>query len=258
MEISVELLDAFKLKLKNGKSVFGLFAKSPDPAFVEIAGYSGFDFVILDMEHGPTGFNEMQDLIRAAILTGIVPIIRTSNSEEISISRSLDIGALGVQIPHIISGETAETCVAASRFYPEGQRGVCRFVMASEYSSIPREQYFSKANEILIIVQIEGKEALNKIDEILNVRGIDIVFIGPYALSQSMGVPGQIEHPMVIDSMSHIVDMARRRNIVVGTFTDTVHSTDSWRKAGVQYLPYSVDMGIYYEACSNLVKKLKS
>ena len=252
----MKILNTFKQKLKDGKPVFGPFMKSTDPAFVEVAGYSGFDFVILDMEHGPSGFSEMQNLIRAALLAKVLPIVRTSDNSEVSIAKPLDLGALGVQIPQVRSAKMAEDCVKAARFFPKGERGVCRFVRAANYSSLPREEYFRKANDILIIIQIEGKDAILDLDNILKVKGIDIVFIGPYDLSQSLGVPGQVSHPQVIEAMNDIVKRARALGIVVGTFTDTQQLADLWKKAGVQFISYSVDVGIFTNACSQLVKDL--
>jgi 4-hydroxy-2-oxoheptanedioate aldolase len=250
------ILNKFKNKLKEGKPVFGPFMKSTDPAFIEVAGYSGFDFVILDMEHGPANFSELQNLIRAALIANIIPIVRTSDSSEASISKPLDLGALGVQIPQVSSAEMARACVKAARFFPEGERGVCRFVRAADYSSMPRDDYFKKANEILVVIQLEGKEAISDIDNIMKVEGIDILFIGPYDLSQSLGVPGQVSHPLVIEAMNDIVKKARALGIVVGTFTDTPQLADMWKKAGIQYISYSVDVGIFTNACSQIVKDL--
>ena len=109
---------------------------------------------------------------------------------------------------------------------------------------------------MLIIIQLEGKEAIKDIDNILKVDGIDVVFIGPYDLSQSLGVPGQLSHPLVIEAMNNIVKRARELNIVVGTFADTLPLAEMWRNAGVQYIAYSVDVGIFTNACSELVKEL--
>src|SRR5450759_3400216 len=239
----MEMLNKFKTVLNEGKPVFGPFMKSTDPAFIEVAGYSGFDFVILDMEHGPVGFSDLQNLIRAALLANIIPIVRTSDSSEVSIAKPLDLGALGVQIPQVSSSAMAKDCLKAARFFPEGNRGVCRFVRAAEYSSMPRDDYFRRANEILVIIQLEGKEAILDIENILKVEGIDIIFIGPYDLSQSLELPGQVSHPLVIEAMNNIVKRAREMGKIVGTFTDTPQAAEMWKKAGVQYISYSVDVG---------------
>ena len=110
----------------------------------------------------------------------------------------------------------------------------------------------------MIIIQLEGKEAILDIDNILKIEGIDIIFIGPYDLSQSLGVPGQVDHPLVIEAMNDIVQRARALGIIVGTFTDTPQLADMWKKAGIQYISYSVDVGIFTNACSQLVKELTS
>ena len=110
----------------------------------------------------------------------------------------------------------------------------------------------------MIIIQLEGKEAILDIENILKVEGIDIVFIGPYDLSQSLGVPGQISHPIVIEAMNDIVKRARSLGIVVGTFTDTLQSAQMWKKAGVQYISYSVDVGLFTDVCSQMVNELNS
>ena len=244
----------FRNRLNSGEIVFGPFMKTIDSAFVEIAGYAGFDFVILDMEHGPVSFENLQNLIRSAIIAGTVPIVRTSDSSDISISRALDLGAYGVQIPQVQTADEARSCVRASKYFPMGQRGVCRFVRSAGYSSIAREDYFSSANNTLVILQLEGKKALDNLDAILDVDGFDIIFIGPYDLSQALGYPGQISHPEVIKEMELIVNNARKRDVTVGTFTDTLASAKMWKDAGVQYISYSVDVGIFMEACINLIK----
>lgn len=250
------LLDSFKQKLNSGY-VIGPFMKTGDPAFVEVAGYAGFDFAILDTEHGPVGIENMQNSIRAALVSGIVPIIRVQDHQEIDIAKALDIGALGVQVPQITSAEEAEKVVKAARFYPHGNRGVCRFVRAARYSAMDRYEYFRSADDNLIILQLEGQEALNNIDEILEVEGVDILFIGPYDLSQSLGVPGDVQNPRVIEQMEFIVHRAKNKNKIIGTFVDNLEDLKRWKKAGVQYLSYSVDVGIFLEACRTIVEESK-
>jgi 4-hydroxy-2-oxoheptanedioate aldolase len=248
------MLNTFKDKLKKGESVFGPFMKTCDAAFVEIAGYAGFDFVILDMEHGPVSFETLQNLIRGAVISGTIPIVRASDSKEISISRALDIGAYGIQIPQVRTVEEAKACISAAKFYPAGERGVCRFVRAASYSAIPGNEYFSKANDTLVILQLEGSQAIENLDEIIKVKGIDILFIGPYDLSQSLGLPGQIDHPKVKNEVASIVEKAKKRDIIVGTFADTIDGARMWKQEGIQYISHSVDVGIFMDACSEIIK----
>jgi len=251
-----ELISNFKNKLFQGKHVLGPFMKTSDPAFVEVAGYAGFDFVILDLEHGPNNICNLQNLIRGAQCSGVLPIVRAPGTDEGVISKILDVGAMGIQIPQVSSAEDVRKVVRASRFSPNGERGVCRFVRAANYSAKDRFSYFKSADENLIIIQLEGLEAVNNLDEILKVDGIDILFIGPYDLSQSVGVPGQIDHPLVVEKMTKIVERARQANKYVGTFVDNIDNALKWKSRGIQYLSYSVDVGLFYEYSVGIVKSV--
>lgn len=252
--MNTELIEQFRESMKNGP-VIGPFMKTCDPAFVEAAGYAGMNFVILDMEHGPVDIENMQNNIRAAQLAGVFPIVRVSGPEYIS--KALDIGAAGIQVPQISTMEEAQNVIKEAKFYPGGERGICRFVRAAHYSTMAREQYFAEADKALVILQVEGQEAIENLDTIMDVEGIDILFIGPYDLSQSLGVPGQTTHPKVIRQMQKIVRAAKERGILVGTFTDNDETLRMWNDAGVQYLSYSVDVGIFADACTRVKKELQ-
>lgn len=252
-------MNVLKYKLEKGEIVFGPFMKFTDPAAVEIAGLAGFDFVIIDMEHGPITYERAQDLIRAAELRNITPVIRVPENKEIFIQRALDIGAHAVQVPQISNAEDAEKVAHASKFYPDGARGACRYVKAARYSATPITEYFSQANnDTVTIIHIEGLEGISNLEKIVKVKGIDIIFLGPYDLSQSCGVPGQVDHPEVIKKMTEAVELARHHGKVVGTFVENTESVKKWSKLGVQYLSYSVDVGIYLQACTEIVNKCKT
>jgi 4-hydroxy-2-oxoheptanedioate aldolase len=231
--------------------------KALDASFMEITGYAGFDFAILDMEHGPASFADMQNLIRGAALGGLVPIVRTYDSSETAISKALDLGAGGVQVPQIQSAEEARAVVRAAKYFPKGERGVCRFVRAARYSATPRNEYFAKANEALLILQVEGRKGLDNLDGILGVEGLDILFIGPYDLSQSLGVPGDVANPKVVAAIKEISERARKVNVVTGVFADTPEAARRWKAAGIQYMSYLTDVGIYLEACRGILDAIK-
>lgn len=228
-------------------AVIGPFSKTTDPAMIEVMGLSGFDFVILDTEHGPHDPSSLGTLIRAAECSGCLPIVRTVHHEDVS--RALDLGAAGVQVPHVDSAESAKRVVAAARFSPGGARGVCRYVRAAAHSLTPREQYFQQADQALVIVQVEGEAGLNAIDEILEVRGIDIVFVGVYDLSQSLGVLGEVDHPRVREALGRVAKACQRRLMAMGTFVESPQAAAAYRSIGVSYLCYGVDVGLVASAC---------
>lgn len=253
---TTELIRHFRSRIAEGP-VFGPFSKSSDPAIIETLGHAGFDFVILDLEHGPNSIETLQGLIRAAQIVGMAPMVRVPSGDPEMIGKALDVGAAGVQVPQISCAEDVKVAIEHAKFAPLGMRGVCRYVRAAGYSSMDKADYFRDANETLLIIQIEGQAAMNHLDEILAVDGIDIVFVGPYDLSQSLGVPGQVEHPLVIEKMKEIVEVCLGKNILVGNFTETVSQTKMWIGQGLRYMSYSVDVGILFEAGRTLLGDLK-
>jgi 4-hydroxy-2-oxoheptanedioate aldolase len=251
-----DISSEFKNKLKN-EGVVGVFCKTCDPAFIEVLGYAGADYVIIDLEHGPNTIQNAQNLIRGAEVSGILPIVRVKESYESIMSEALDIGAGGIQVPQITSKKDALEVMERTKFSPAGNRGVCRFVRAADYSAKNRFEYFEEANETLTVLQIEGQEGIDNIDEILQVDGIDVLFIGPYDLSQSLGVPGDIDNPIVEEKMLEIINKCSKRNVIVGTFTDTLENAIKWKRLGVKYISHSVDVGIFFEAAENIINKIK-
>lgn len=246
-----------KNALAENKYVVGPFMKLPSPAVVEIMGKGGFDYIIIDCEHGPLDMMVAEDMIRAAHLAGMAAVIRVSENKDYLISRALDIGADGVQVPQISTREDAKRAVEAAKFTPVGQRGVCRYVRAAGYSSVNKERYFSEANEdTMVIIHIEGLEGIKNIDQIIEVDGIDVIFIGPYDLSQSLGIPGQVNHENVREKMKEVILKAKKKGKCVGTFVDDVQTGLLWMKEGVSYISYSVDVGIIYETAKKIVQAM--
>jgi len=208
------------------------------------------------MEHGPASTDRLGDLIRAAACARLAPIVRVPEISEQAIGKALDLGACGVQVPQVSSAEEAAEAVRLAKFFPLGERGVCRFVRAAGYSSIGRKRYFQESNRALVILQMEGAEALGNLSDILKIDGVDVLFIGPYDLSQSLGVPGEVNSPSVMAAMSEIVSKAKAAGKVVGTFVDDLSAAARWSKAGIHYISYSVDVRIFYEACKSTVDSL--
>ncbi len=251
-----------KQKLSQGEKVYGPFLKLTDPAVVEIAAYAGFDFVIIDAEHGPISIEKAQNMIRAAEAADIIPIIRVLKNDEGRILQALDIGAQVIEVPQINNKLQAQKLIRAVRFAPYGERGICCYVRAAEYSRINRskkmkEQYFKTSNDnILIIAHIEGIEGVQNINDIIK-EDIDLLFIGPYDLSQSLGLPGQIEDPKVELEMKSIVGKIKNKGKVIGTFADNVEQAKKWVSIGIQFIAFSVDVGLFYEKCRDIVSQLK-
>lgn len=251
------LIKDFKDKIQS-RPVFGPFAKTSDPAFIECLGYANFDFVILDMEHSPNTILNMQNLIRAAEISGILPIVRVKENCPSLIGEVLDIGVKGIQVPQITCSNDVRQLVKLAKFAPIGMRGVCRYVRAANYGSLDQKEYYKDANDCLTIIQLEGQVAINNLDEILEESGYDILFIGPYDLSQALGVPGEINHTVVEEKIKRIVLECKKKDIVVGIFADNEEDVQKWIKLGVKYISYSVDVGFFYSSYKAVLKRFKN
>ena len=253
-------MDNFKIKerLRKGEYLIGPFVRTVDPVMAEILGYAGFDFVILDMEHGPMNVHQAESLVRSAKLSGAAPIIRVRENSETIITRALDTGASGVQIPQVNSPKSARQAIEASKFYPKGQRGVCRFTRNAEYSNICKEEYFNKSNEnTIVVLQIEGLEGVRNIDSILEEQDINVLFLGPYDLSQALGLTGQVTHPKVLSMIEKIAKKARDKGISVGSFADDKETILLHKNMGIQYLSCFIDTGLFYEAAKEIYMSLR-
>ena len=237
--------NVLKKKLAKGETVFGPFCKIQDPVIIELVALAGFDFVIIDMEHGPFSIESVQQMVRAAEARSITPVVRVTENREALILRTLDIGVKCIQVPKISTEEDAQDVLKATLFHPQGERGMCRYVRAADFTNIDKAEHFGTANDqVLSIIHIEGLEGLKNLSSIIRLDGIDVIFLGPYDLSQSCGVPGQVHHEKVVKRMEEAVTLAKRSGKAVGTFVESVEDAKKWAKIGVQYISYAVDVGI--------------
>ena len=248
-----------KSALRQGQILIGSFFRLPSPDLVEIFGEAGFDFIIIDQEHGPFNPDIASNLVRACDLVEMAAIVRIPENLPWLIQLALDIGAIGVQVPQINTGMDAERVVQSSKFAPIGRRGVCRNVRAARYSARDRFDYLEGSNrDTLIVIHIENKLGVENLDEIVNVSEIDVVFLGPYDLSQSLGIPGQVEHELVLSTMEHVVTTCRRNDVAVGVYADSVESVKHWAEMGVQYIAIGVDTALIYNLSKKFVSELRN
>jgi len=210
---SMDAVARFKAAMDSDQGALGPFMITSDPAYVEAAGYAGYDFVLLDMEHGPGTFENLQNLIRAANVAGVCPVVRVPRGMDIWVDRALDVGAGALLVPQIDTADQARAVISAAKFAPVGSRGTNRFVRSACYGAKPGSEYFAQANETVVIIQAEGKKAVENLDEILDVPGLDVLFIGPYDLSSSLGHVGEVNHPEVIACIQGIIEKANAKGV---------------------------------------------
>ncbi|MCW5982810.1 MAG: hypothetical protein KIT09_32270 [Bryobacteraceae bacterium] len=239
--------------------VIGTFVTIPSPQIVEILGLAGFDFVVIDTEHGAINLETTENLIRAAVAGGVCPLVRVSHCDPIAIRQPLDMGAAGVHVPQIESAEQARLAVESATFHPKGNRGLQPYVRAASYRAFPTPEYLAETNRnVSVVLHIEGARGVAAFDEIAGVDGVNVAFLGPYDLSQSLGIPGQVDSPLVRDKMKEIVGAAKDKPVRIGTYCDDVATAWQWRDLGVTYLAVSLDANVLLRGAREMVGAFKN
>lgn len=192
--------NTLKAKIRSGKTVFGVMMNIASPALVELIGHLGFDWVFIDAEHGPMDVETCEQMVRAAEITGMTPMIRMPYPEPRLINKYLDTGAMGVLVPHFNSKERVEAMVQAAKYHPMGKRGAGSGTRAADFGlRFSATEYAAWANsETMMFGILEDKEVDQNLPEMLKVPGFDGVLVGTSDLSQSLGMPGQTKHPDVL------------------------------------------------------------
>lgn len=183
-----------------------------EPEVVELIGQAGYDGVFIDMEHTGFDLRDVQMMLLAAERYGITAMVRTPGFDPAFILRLLDMGVPGIYLPHITSVETARQAVAAVRYSPLGDRGVIGFCRAAGYGQTPLMEHMEQSNrEVMLTVMIEDADALDDIEAIADVDGIDLIAPAPSDLSASLGVAGHPDHPKLVAAMERIMGAVRKR-----------------------------------------------
>jgi 4-hydroxy-2-oxoheptanedioate aldolase len=251
--------NSLKHKLRTRDFVLGTFLEIPSPALVELLGLAGFDFVVIDREHGAIDLNDTEDLIRASLATDISAMVRVPVCELAAIRQPLDMGAAGLHIPQVDSAQMAAQAIQSSKYFPSGDRGLQPFVRSASYRNYGTADYLAESNrDSLIVAQIEAGQGVSNVESILAVEGVDVAFVGPYDLSQSLGVPGEVAHPKVRDAMAETASRCRAAGKWAGTFCDDPETAIHFRNLGFSYLAVSIDAFIFLSAARSIVERAGS
>ena len=226
-----------KAKLLAGEPVFGVSVMIPSPQLVEMLGAVGFDWVLIDCEHGTLTLESVELMAMAAEASGMTAIARPATRSAEHILQVLDRGVMGVQVPHVNTAAQAREVVRAVKYHPEGQRGLAAGTRAAAYDAHgSMADYVREANsQTLIAIQIEEREAVENLDELLTVDGVDVFFVGPSDLSQSMGHPGNPKAAPVAAAISGSFERIVAAGCIPGT-PATAESVAGVLKQGVRYI----------------------
>ena len=244
--------------IRQGKVAFGTFVFLPEPAIVEIIGNCGYDFIILDMEHASLGLRDVENLIRSAELSGLVPFVRLGKDRHEDILHVLEAGAMGILIPHVMNGREMSRVMETVKYPPEGRRGACRGVRAARYGDSNFAEYTQASNlSTWVMALVEDVEASENLEEILSVKGINAINPGPGDLSTSLGVPGQTRHPTVIAIVDKIIAAAQKKGIPVAMYVTEASESEEWIRKGANMIIHSIDARIILEAFKRGIGQLR-
>lgn len=234
-----------KKQLRKGQRVFGTWSMFPSAGVVNVIGEAGLDFAILDMEHGTMSFETVEDMVRGAEASGCQPVIRVCDRRESTILRALETGSQAVMIPHISTPEEARAVVKACRYSPSGERGLSPYTRVHNYSHENLRKSLDFANENTMIgILVEGKKGIKNLEKIVNIKGIDLIYLGIYDISQSVGVPGELNHKKVIEMQKRCVRVIQDKGIAAGSFARDFEYVKLLYKNGFQFIAYLVDCAV--------------
>lgn len=242
---------------KQKKQFLGTFAMIPAPEVVELAAYSGFDFIVIDEEHTPWASETAINMVRAAEASDMLPLIRVPEGSEVYIKKALDTGASGIIVPNIFSPEILETAVRFAKFSPMGARGACPCVRANQYGAGGSSYYQCSNRDISVIALVEGIEGIKNFDKIIEVPNVDAIYLGPVDLSLSLGLDGDIYHPKVVEGLEEMMKKAKDKGLCLGIFCMDKADAQKWFDKGVDFVIFNTDTVLFYEKFKDVVDSLK-
>lgn len=247
-----------KEKLKNGDKTIGAFLQTMSPVAAEILSQSGFDWLIVDLEHAPGDYANLQAQLQAMNGSGVVPFARAPWNDEVAIKRILDTGVVGVLVPYVNTRAAAEAAVSACKYPPQGTRGVAGSPRAAGYTGNAMPYLSSANDETIVMIAVETTEAVDNLDEILGVEGLDGIFIGPMDLASSMGHLGNPDHPEARAQIEIIEKKVLASDKFLGTVATTADKARHCFDAGYQWLVVLQDGAALLQAAKSKVAEFRN
>jgi len=248
-----------KNKLQNNQEVIGTWSSLSSSNIINVLGTTQLDFVVIDMEHGSMSFETSENMVRAAESSGISPIIRTGSDDEQLILRALETGVQSIMIPHVTSANQAERIAKCCKYYPLGNRGLSPYTRIHNFTHQNLDNSLQHANEqTLVGILVEGKTGLANLEEIVKVEGIDFIYLGLFDICQSVGLPGQLDHPTVIEEVKRCQEIISNNDITAGSMSTDIEYIQMLRKLDYKLIAYLNDAAAIKEHFDHILSSLNS
>lgn len=251
-------VNTLKKTLKSGQVQRGIWLTSGTGILAELAGTAGFDWCLIDGEHGPNTVSEILPQLQALAISGTPAVVRVANAEAWMIKQVLDLGCQTVVVPMVDDAQTADAMARAMRYPPQGNRGMgASLARATGFGAVA--DYPHTANDqVCLLVQAESAQAVENIDAIAATEGVDGVFVGPADLSADMGYPGQPDHPEVEAAIDHLIARTVAAGKIAGIITFDESRLNEYAEKGVTFLGVGGDMMILGSALRGLAARIKT
>ena len=251
-------VNTLKKTLKSGQVQLGIWLTSGTGILAELAGTAGFDWCLIDGEHGPNTVSEILPQLQALAISGTPAVVRVANAEAWMIKQVLDLGCQTVVVPMVDDAQTADAMARAMRYPPQGNRGMgASLARATGFGAVA--DYPHTANDqVCLLVQAESAQAVENIDAIAAIEGVDGVFVGPADLSADMGYPGQPDHPEVEAAIDHLIARTVAAGKIAGIITFDESRLNEYAEKGVTFLGVGGDMMVLGSALRGLAARIKT
>ncbi len=241
-------MDVIELKsrLQAGRPVFGTWSHLPYPTVVEVIGAAGLDFIVFDLEHGPHSFADLPSLYCAAEKSGLVPVTRVPGAGNSNILRALDSGSRGIMVPHIDRASVARESLDAMVYGPSSRnRGIATLTRASMFDYNNERGYLDGQKEkTLSILMVEDRQGIAELDAICALPGLDVLFVGIYDLSQSLGLKGNLSDKSFQKVFKDTVKRVADKGVAIGCYAHTAEAAEPLVEMGVRFITIGVDGGV--------------
>lgn len=245
--------------LREGRTVVGtMLVEVRQPAVMRLLANAGFDFVIIDNEHGPFSVETIADLSRAARDAGVTPVVRIPELTYAHVTQSLDGGAQGIMLPRVTERAQVEQVLRWMKYPPEGQRGAVLARGHTEFRAGPLAELLAAMNrETFLVVQIETAQAVERLEAILSVPGVDAALIGPTDLSVALGVPGKMEDRVLVSAIEHTMAVCTKLGVVPAIHTNDVQMTAGWARKGMRMVSINSEAGLLMAGARSAITAIR-
>jgi 4-hydroxy-2-oxoheptanedioate aldolase len=234
--------NSIRNRMLAGETVFGTWCMLPSSSVIDVIARTGVDFVVIDMEHGSISLETAENMVRAAQLRGCQPIIRVGDDQDNTILHALETGCEAILVPNVSTVEATKRIAMASRYSPLGTRGLSPYTSCHGYSHEKlNESLLYHEKNTLVGILVEGKLGIENLKEIIKVPGIDLIYLGTYDISQSVGHAGQLEHPKVLEAMQYSVEIIKQGGKLAGTFARDINACKKFKSIGFEFIAYVAD-----------------